>query len=75
MLKAGIAEKLITPETGIELCGYMARVQPSVGKYDDLYARILYLENGGAGIIWIHCDLIGFSNDIAARIRRAVAEK
>ncbi|MFA6715964.1 MAG: neutral/alkaline non-lysosomal ceramidase N-terminal domain-containing protein, partial [Victivallaceae bacterium] len=75
MLKTGTSEKLITPETGIELCGYLARVQPSVSKYDNLYARVLYMENRGTKIIWIHCDLIGFANDIAARIRRAVAEK
>ncbi|MDD5596780.1 MAG: neutral/alkaline non-lysosomal ceramidase N-terminal domain-containing protein, partial [Victivallaceae bacterium] len=75
MLKSGISEKRITPHPGIELCGYIARIQPSIGVYDDLYARALYMENNGKRIIWIHCDLIGFSNYIADRIRKVVAEK
>ncbi len=72
-MKAGTSEKLITPEPGIELCGYLFREQPSTGKQDELYARTLYLENSGNPILWIHCDLIGFSNELAWRIRRAAA--
>lgn len=72
-MKAGTSEKRITPEPGIELCGYLLREQPSTGKYDELYARTLYLESSGSRIIWIHCDLIGFSNELAWRIRRAAA--
>lgn len=71
-MKIGTAEKIITPLTTVELCGYLARIQPSTGVSDDLYARVLYVEHKGQKIVWIHCDLIGFSNDIANRIRGAV---
>ena len=74
-MKAGTAQKNITPEPGIDLSGYAARVQPSIGKHDDLYARILFLEHGGQRILWIHCDLIGFDNDLAGRIRQAAAAR
>ncbi|MFA6104608.1 MAG: neutral/alkaline non-lysosomal ceramidase N-terminal domain-containing protein [Victivallaceae bacterium] len=73
-MKIGTSEKLITPEPGIELCGYLLREQPSTGKYDELYARTLYLESIGNKIVWIHCDLIGFSNELAWHIRNAVAK-
>ncbi len=73
-MKIGTSEKLITPEPGIELCGYLLREQPSTGKYDELYARALYIESYGNKIIWLHCDLIGFSNELARHIRNAVAE-
>lgn len=75
MTEIGTSEKRITPQPGIELCGYLLRVQPSVGKYDDLYGKVLYIKSNGKKIVWIHCDLVGFSNDIADQIRRAVATK
>lgn len=71
---AGISEKRITPEPGIELCGYLLREQPSTGKLDELYAKTLHLESSGRRILWIHCDLIGFSTELAWRIRRAAAQ-
>ncbi len=73
-MRIGTSEKLITPEVGIELCGYVARIQPSVGCHDDLHARVLYAESGMEKIVWIHCDLIGFSNTVANSIRKSVAE-
>lgn len=72
-MKAGTAQINITPEAGIDLCGYVARIQPSIGKHDDLFARILYLEHDGRKILWLHADLIGFDNDLATRIRQRAA--
>ena len=74
-MRAGTSEKIITPEVGIELSGYLARMQPSTGKYDDLFARTLYLESAGKQLVWILCDLIGFSNELAWSIRNLVAKK
>lgn len=74
-MKTGVSEKIITPEVGIELCGYGARIQPSIGRYDDLYAKVLYMENNGRKIVWVHCDLIGFSNEISNRIRKVLSKK
>lgn len=74
-MRAGTSEKLITPDVGIELSGYLARMQPSIGKYDELFARALYLESAGKQLVWILCDLIGFSNELAWDIRNLVAKK
>lgn len=75
MFRIGTSDKIITPEIGIELCGYLARIQPSVGKYDELHARSLCLESDGMKILWIHCDLIGFTNDLAWSLRNTVAQR
>lgn len=74
IMKIGTSERVITPDAEIELCGYLSREQPSTGKHDDLYVRTLYIENAGNKIVWIHCDLIGFSNELAWHIRNTVAE-
>lgn len=73
MLKVGIAIKNITPPVGVDLSGYAARAQPSTGKLDDLFARIICLDKDGQKIFWIHCDLVGFGNELAASIRADAA--
>ncbi|OGV49650.1 MAG: hypothetical protein A2X49_03495 [Lentisphaerae bacterium GWF2_52_8] len=74
-MKIGTIAKQITPRPGIELSGFLVRKQPSLGIHDNLYARILCIECNSQKIVWIHCDLIGFSNTMACDIRNATAEK
>lgn len=59
-MKCGTSQVCITPPVGVELCGYAARVQPSVGVHDDLYVRGLFLEEGREKLLWLHADLIGY---------------
>lgn len=59
-MKCGTSRLCITPPVGVELCGYAARVQPSVGVHDDLYVRGLFLEEGREKLLWLHADLIGY---------------
>lgn len=72
-MKAGAAQVCITPPVGIELSGYVDRQQPSIGVHDDLYARGLYLEEGGGKLLWLHCDLIGFMREWACCLRGRLA--
>jgi len=72
-VKAGTAQVCITPPVGIELSGYVDRQQPSIGVHDDLYARGLYLEEGEEKLLWLHCDLIGFTREWVCRLRRRLA--
>ncbi len=72
-MKTGSSEKLITPLMPVELSGYIGRIQPSTGKYDELYARVLFMESKGTKIAWINCDLLAFSNRHAERIRQLAA--
>jgi neutral ceramidase len=78
---AGIARATITPPPRADLSGYAARVQPSVGVHDDLYARALYLASGdahrpGAGrVLWLHADLLGFSRTFAQSVRSEISRE
>ncbi len=74
-MRIGTATRRITPRAGSELCGFVARAQPSTGIHDDLFAKVLLLRSGGATVLWIHCDLVGFSNKLACGIRREVADR
>lgn len=68
-MKAGTAQRDITPPLGVELSGFAARVQPSTGVLDPLYAKALYLETTETRLLWIHCDLIGYDRSIVESFR------
>lgn len=66
----GISQLDITPQPGVELSGFAARIQPSTGVLDPLFAKALYLVCGKSELLWIHCDLIGFDRAIVQNFRR-----
>jgi neutral ceramidase len=68
-MQVGVSQIDITPSVGVELCGYLARVQPSVGLIDPLYAKGLYLEKDGNPLMWVHADLIAFDHEQVIRFR------
>lgn len=68
----GTAQVDITPPVGVELSGFAARTQPSVGLLDPLYVRALWLEHAGERLLWIHADLIGMERELVARVREWV---
>jgi hypothetical protein len=70
----GTSQIDITPKPGAELSGFAARVQPSTGVLDPLFARTLYLVQGDQKLLWIHCDLIGFERAIVDDFRRWARE-
>ena len=73
-LKAGYAERIITPPLGVDLAGYgfyLRRRANSV--LDDLRVKALHLSRGARQIAIISCDLIGFSLDFADSVRRETA--
>ena len=72
-MKCGTSQVRITPRVGVELCGYAARVQPSVGVHDDLYVRGLYLEQGRERLLWLHADLIGYDGSWVRALRKDLA--
>ena len=71
----GTAAIDITPQVGAELCGFLARVQPSVDVHDRLAARALYLESGDDRLLWLHADLIGFDREFVAEVAKAIADR
>ena len=75
MMKLGTAQIDITPQPGVELSGFAARVQPSTGVLDKLFAKVLFIETEQTKLLWIHCDLIGFDRAIVLEFRRWAHEK
>ena len=72
-MKIGVSRVCITPPVGIDLTGYGARVQPSIGVHDDLYARSCFLEQGQDRLLWIHADLLSLDRDTVRRLRKALS--
>ena len=60
-IRAGVAQQVITPPTGVSLAGYFHnRIGESVR--DDLYAKCVVLESGGDRMALVACDLVcGYS--------------
>lgn len=73
-MKVGVSQVDITPEPGVQLCGFAARTQPSTGVMDSLYGRCLYLEQGGRKLLWVHADVIGLERDFVEEFRAWAAE-
>jgi hypothetical protein len=73
-LVAGAARIDITPETGVELMGYGARVGQALGVHDPLHARALFLrsETGPAALI-VSADLCLMAPQQADEIRAAIS--
>jgi neutral ceramidase len=74
-MKVGISQVDITPAPGGELSGFAVRTQPSLGVLDPLFAKALYLEDEGERLLWMHCDLIGFTPEFVASFRRRISER
>jgi neutral ceramidase len=64
----------ITPPIGTPLEGYAARIQPSIGIHDPLYAGLILLKLGDEQVLLISLDQIAISAPVTEKIRAAVAE-
>ena len=78
-LAAGAAEVDITPEPGVELMGYGARIGTSTGVHDRLHARALYLESRGSNhdqdrILLLSADVCLIAPRQADEIRGCIGE-
>ncbi len=71
-MKAGVARVNITPEHPIWMAGYAARTKPSEGKYHDLFAKALVLEDGDTRVAIITSDLIGFDPAQCDEVKSAI---
>ncbi len=69
-LLAGAATVDITPPTGGLMDGYGARLQPSHGVHDPLFARVLVLDyGGGQQCAIVGCDLLGMHASLTQEVR------
>lgn len=73
---AGVARKVITPDTAVYLSGYASRTKPSEGILHDIWAKALVIsEDNGISIIIVTIDVIGLSHELSEDIARRVIEK
>src|SRR5262245_63584694 len=74
--KVGLARVKITPPQPVHMAGYSARNKPYESVHDDLFAKVLVLEDksGTRGVL-VTTDLIGFSAQIGTPLRERVADK
>jgi hypothetical protein len=73
---AGVARKVITPETPVWLSGYAARTKPSTGILHDIWAKSLVIDDKeGNRIILVTMDIIGLSHELSETIAQRVTDK
>jgi hypothetical protein len=73
-MKIGTAQIDITPEPGIELCGFAKREQPSDRVLDKLFARVLLIEQDYERVLLINLDLIGLESEFVGKVRNRLCE-
>lgn len=75
-LLAGAAVVDITPPAGGLMDGYGARMQPSQGVHDPLFARALVLDYGtGGACAIVGCDLLGMHASVTQEVRSRAARE
>ena len=68
-LRVGASAVKITPPLGIPLAGqYFDRGATAV--HDDLFAKAIVIEKGGAKVAIVSCDLVDIGTDIVPAVRR-----
>lgn len=72
MLKAGMAQRDITPPLGLPLTGYPHYERKNEGAHDPLLANCMYVSNNGCETAMVTLDLLYFSKKHVAEIRRRV---
>lgn len=73
--KAGVATAVITPQQAMWMAGYASRTNVSQGKFIDLYAKALALEDERGGrMVFVTLDLIGVPRTLRKSLE-ARAEK
>jgi len=74
MMRAGFAEKVITPPIPTYLAGYFhERIGESVR--DDLYAKAAVFEADGQQVALVVCDLLHMTTEIVAPAKDIIAER
>ena len=75
VLRAGAARVDITPKMPVLLGGYASRKELSTAAHDPLGARAVAFERDGQRLVLVSLDLIGFYNDTAEPLRRAILDE
>jgi hypothetical protein len=75
MFKASAAQVDLNPPIGSWMTGFAARIKPTTGVHDPIYAHALLLDDGKTRLAIVACDLIGFTPAAIADMRHRIAKK
>ncbi len=70
-MNAGFAKRMITPPVGCHIVGPVAK---STGTHDDLFARVVVLDDGATKIAILALDLIGIGWELADELRSLIRD-
>lgn len=74
--KAGAASVVITPGESMWMAGYAGRKKPSEGKFQDLFAKALALEDAaGSRLVLVTLDLISVPRALRDAVEKQVCQK
>ena len=71
-IKAGLAERIITPDLGGTMRGYAARKGVSQGVHDDLHVRAMVIEGPETAVAFLSASLIGLDQEVIDGTREEV---
>ncbi len=77
----GVAERTVTPATGVRLQGHLNRSGPAGAILDDLFLRVLVLWSDGSaalgsiGFVLVHCDVLALDAVTASEIKSSLRER
>lgn len=74
--KAGVASKVITPAEPMWMAGYGNRNKPAEGKLQDLFVKVLALEDDqGHELVLLTSDLVGLPRDLSDTVAKQVHDR
>jgi len=74
-LRAGAASVALTPATGIEMAGYIARTGPSCGVLDELCCQAVVFDDGQTRLALAVCDLLYMTGPIRSLVCAQLADR
>ncbi len=72
-MKAGFGKSCITPEYSMPMAGFDRRKDPSTGTLDDLYVRVLVLDDGNEPFAFCVFDVLGTDRVLCEKVSLALA--
>lgn len=69
--RAAVAKSVITPKESVWMAGYAARKGPSEGVLQDIYAKVLTLEDAQKGrMVFVTLDLVGIPKQLRVHVEK-----
>lgn len=72
IIKFSVSKESITPDWPVNMGGYSARVEKSVGMHEQFYSKCLILDDGRTRFLLINLDLVGLDKHFIDEIKRKI---